>query len=354
MAHWQVCDIVIRNMGECFVLAIRFKAIKQDPRIERPQARALEAGDRGRGSDWAYVGDVPGSVFSPFMWYRRLMGFYVNGGRQPTDPFFMAEDRVRPYTYGCASTDLKASLRRVGYDDNRGLHGLRVEGYNASKAANGEELTAAHGGWVMGSQLRYTRFSVTQIAGIARNMVGVDAGDDDPSERAWQIRTPAPVPRAERDALRPASAPAGRGGRGGRGGRARARGRAGAPSPAERDPPLGGNSPRLPAANLATPVGSGSGSRRTDPIALDGATSAPAVGRGELAAVAAARNIAAASRRRRRATTVARIAVATGPLAASVSHAPIQVGSPVEVPPPSPPAARTRSRARHALDFSTA
>jgi hypothetical protein len=35
----MVRDLVIRLVGGCYALAVRFKAIKQDRRIERPEAR---------------------------------------------------------------------------------------------------------------------------------------------------------------------------------------------------------------------------------------------------------------------------------------------------------------------------
>ena len=135
----MVRDIVIAAVSVgMFALQVRFKAIKQDPRIERPQAR----GDAEHGgSDWSYIGDVPGSKFSVFTWYKRLMAFYPEGRSDPTAPFFMASDRARPYTYSCAMADLRMFLARVDADTLYGLQGQRVLGYNVSKAGNGEALT---------------------------------------------------------------------------------------------------------------------------------------------------------------------------------------------------------------------
>ena len=102
---------------------------KQDRRIERPEARNPDGPDPGEsskgGSDWAFVGDVPNSPFSVFLWYRRLMAFY-DGPRPETVPFFVAKDRVRPYTYSAASSDLRKFRKRVSPQDFAfGLHGLR-------------------------------------------------------------------------------------------------------------------------------------------------------------------------------------------------------------------------------------
>ena len=186
MKHWCVRDIKIALVAGVYVLAVRFKKIKQDPRIERPAARG-DGSDPGAaaegGSDWSYVGDAPDSPLSPFLWYRRLMAFY-DGPREPSSPFFTARDRVRPYTYSAASADLKSSLGRVSTDTDFGLHGLRVTGYNKSKEANGEDLAVAHGGWKPGSNSRYDRFSLRSVFAMAGRMlsgvrVAVDSDGED-------------------------------------------------------------------------------------------------------------------------------------------------------------------------------
>jgi hypothetical protein len=48
-------------------------------------------------------------MHSPFMWYQRLMRFY-SGPRPAETPFFMAKDRVRPYTYAAGLKDLQVML----------------------------------------------------------------------------------------------------------------------------------------------------------------------------------------------------------------------------------------------------
>ena len=103
--HWQVRDLSLRRSGDAWVLWVRFKAIKQDPRIERPEARHadpnlpadMHAGDREDSKDWVPIGDVPSEdVFSIAKWYMRytqLMG----RAREPDEPFFLAADGVRPF-----------------------------------------------------------------------------------------------------------------------------------------------------------------------------------------------------------------------------------------------------------------
>jgi hypothetical protein len=178
--HWMVRDIVIRCVSGVYVLAVRFKAIKQDRRIERPEARGdhrldVAQGEATRGgSDWSFVGDLPGHPLSPFKWYRLLMGFY-SGPRAETSPFFMAMDRVRPYTYTAAMKDFKNLLRRVSPDDtDYGLHGLRVEGWNLAAAVD-PELAEAHGGWKPGNASRYSRFNLASVFNLSRNMINLQA-----------------------------------------------------------------------------------------------------------------------------------------------------------------------------------
>ena len=62
-----------------WVLWVRFKAIKQDPRIERPSASEsvdwlpFEAQSDGYGRDWVPIGDVPGNpLFSIARWYMQF------------------------------------------------------------------------------------------------------------------------------------------------------------------------------------------------------------------------------------------------------------------------------------------
>ena len=176
--HWMVRDFKLQatQVGETvkYVLAVRFKAVKQDPRVERPTARVAgeEKGEAQKGgSDWAYVGDVPGSVLSILTWYERFMAFFPDR-RAPTEPMFLARDRVRPYTYRAAMSDLKEQLQRFSPDDtDYGLHGLRVLGYNLSIVRNGEELTVAHGLWLSSAHTRYHRFSLTSVYNIPARML---------------------------------------------------------------------------------------------------------------------------------------------------------------------------------------
>ena len=63
-------------------------------------------------------------------------------------------------------------LLQVGCTEPYGPHGLRVLGYNLSKAGNGVDLTVAHGGWMSEAQSRYHRFAYFEVLSIPAAMIG--------------------------------------------------------------------------------------------------------------------------------------------------------------------------------------
>ena len=166
--HWSVADFVVGvcRAGSAIIgMWVRFKRIKQDPRVEREEAR----GD----GDWAFIGDIPGSDLSILYWYRKLMGLM---GVRPNrnEAFFLDPDMKRPLLYHKALAQFKDRQRRVGVqeEDLGGLHGLRVEGYNGCESALGDEVAAAHGLWKSKCSKRYARFAMELIATIPAWIVG--------------------------------------------------------------------------------------------------------------------------------------------------------------------------------------
>ena len=53
-----------------------------------------------------------------------------------------------------------------------GLHGARVEGWNATRATLGGDLATAHGGWKSNAKTRYDRFSMARVCRIPSAIVG--------------------------------------------------------------------------------------------------------------------------------------------------------------------------------------
>ena len=189
--HWTTKDFrLARGPSGKWVLWVRFKGIKQDPRIERGSAKhavdwlPFDAGDSadGRGRDWVPIGDVPDDpLFSVAFWYQSFVRALARD-RRPDDPMFWARDRTRPYTYRCLLADFKAALERVGGDGSLGPHGMRVLGYNLSKRGNGVELTVAHGGWMSEGHSRYERFSQVAVLNIPAGMLGVPSAFGSPDQ----------------------------------------------------------------------------------------------------------------------------------------------------------------------------
>ena len=103
--------------------------------------------------------------------------------RLPNQPFFLARDKQRPYTYRCGLSDLDMMLKRVGCTETYGLHSLRVLGYNLSKRGNGQDITVAHGLWMSAAHTRYERFSMSAVLGIPAGMLGAAPVVPDPSGR---------------------------------------------------------------------------------------------------------------------------------------------------------------------------
>ena len=225
--HWTWADFVVAlysdgKGGRLKAMDVRMKGYKQDPRMERPEAR-------GEGGDWVTIGDLPDSKFSILTWYQRLVACQ---GRAPADletPCFVEKVGGRPLTYSQALSMFKKVQEVVGtaLGDEAlaaapyGLHGARVEGWNATRATLGGDLATAQGGWKSAAKTRYDRFTMARVCRIPSAIVGQleehegdreleremrDAGVDLEAEaegagaRAPAVR--APTERVDREALR--------------------------------------------------------------------------------------------------------------------------------------------------------
>jgi hypothetical protein len=188
--HWTVSDFALRLTKEGrWILWVRFKRIKQDPRIERPSMAHADTfvpeeltGDGGFGRDWVPIGDIPDDpLFSIAAAYKRFVKA-VGRSRERDESMFLNKDRSRCYTYSCLLTDFKASCELVNCTIRLGPHGLRVLGYNLSRDANGEDLTVAHGGWMSQGHSRYARFSFSQVLSVPARMLGAKSHYEGPRE----------------------------------------------------------------------------------------------------------------------------------------------------------------------------
>ena len=105
--HMSVADLRISQWAGKNCVMVRLKSIKQDPRMERPEASGNE--------DWVTIGDLPDDpTFSIFFWLRLLFSFH--GEKRPDDsPFFIhvSRDTRQPLTYSAALTQFRRFLQRV-------------------------------------------------------------------------------------------------------------------------------------------------------------------------------------------------------------------------------------------------
>lgn len=193
--HWCVSDFDVRVIEGRSCLCVRFKAIKQDKRMERPEAAGNE--------DWSVLGSMAGSEMCPVLWAQRLQKLHGRK-RDPTEPYFVApHDHAVAYLYSSALRHFKEWQEQVGVPPQSctGLHGLRVLGYNRVKAALGVELAVAHGGWRSTAHLRYERFAMARVVRVTSAVAGEEDFSDE-GEEDQKVR-----PTTERDQLRRRSAP---------------------------------------------------------------------------------------------------------------------------------------------------
>ena len=188
----SVADVRVLTWEGRLTVQMRLKTIKQDPRMQRPEASGND--------DWLVVGDVADDPeFSVAAWIRRLFSFH-GSARVNTSPFFIHSNRVAPLTYGRALDqfrDLLAKVVSTAEAKTYGLHSLRVSGWNgARRGPAGEELAVAQGGWHSGSQTRYDRFAAQEICDLPRQILeGADAALST-SDRILQVPPPPPPPPA--------------------------------------------------------------------------------------------------------------------------------------------------------------
>jgi hypothetical protein len=188
-------------------LGIRLKGIKQDPRLERPEAQG--------NNDWVYIGDLDDPVLSILGWVRdffALLAQHRPGPRDPESPLFLHRDMVQPHTYPNLNSDYRALWSRAPscVDATKyGSHSLRVAGFNAVNRSPTVEsgLPVAHGGW-HGGEERYMRFRAAQVLDLPRAMWGdwlVAAGDVPSAADALSPPPRQPGPRLPLGSARPAA-----------------------------------------------------------------------------------------------------------------------------------------------------
>jgi hypothetical protein len=172
----QVQDIDLKIIEGRRCVAVRLKAIKQDPRMQRPEAR----GD----GDWVYIGESEGDC-NIVMWLQLYFSFFAGVPRDRTEPFFVARDRNRGLLYAHGMENVRQLWARTpgvtpAMAKTCGLHGLRVAGHNGTSQTLGKDIARVQGGWASDqTQSRYDRFNLADIVRIPGAIVS-----------SWAARNP--------------------------------------------------------------------------------------------------------------------------------------------------------------------
>ena len=163
MKNLQVRDVKVATVGGKLAMGVRLKAIKQDPRMQRPEAQ-------GEG-DWVWIGESDGNTNIMF-WLKLYFSFFNGITRDLNEPFFQARDRRRGLLYAHGTSDVRELWARApGVTPEMaktcGLHGLRVAGNNGTTKSLGKELARVQGGWASErTQSRYDRQDMADVVRI--------------------------------------------------------------------------------------------------------------------------------------------------------------------------------------------
>jgi len=148
---------------------IRLKAIKQDPRMARPEAR----GD----GDWVVIADCA-EPYGICYWLRLYYSFFQGRPVDMDRPFFVADDLITPFVYPKFKDQLRVLWSRtpgvtLDLAKTRGPHGLRVHGNNRTRQVLGALLAQVQGGWASeGTRSRYDRADMSDVVRIPQSIVG--------------------------------------------------------------------------------------------------------------------------------------------------------------------------------------
>jgi hypothetical protein len=156
----------VRKMGSTQHVEWGLGIVKNSNRLKRAKC---DPDDR----TWKPVGDCTG-VLSMSFWYELYVG--MSSWASEGEPFFFDSAGV-PFTY---SFMLRLFRTRISllpeftWDSARvyGFHGLRVLGFNCTRAAAGEDVAVLQGGWSSEAFRTYSREQLARILAVAQ--VGAD------------------------------------------------------------------------------------------------------------------------------------------------------------------------------------
>jgi hypothetical protein len=137
-----------------------FGKIKQDQLKKRV---------RGGKREWKPVGNATG-IMSMAFWLDLYLQLKPSNP-DPESPFFVRADG-KPLLYHDLLGDMRNLFCKVpgitlAIAKRLGLHGLRVLGYNAGRAAMGEDVAALQGGWFSDCHQTYGRETLNKVLDMA-------------------------------------------------------------------------------------------------------------------------------------------------------------------------------------------
>jgi len=162
--HCRMCDVRTCNG----YVEWAFGKIKQDQ---------LQKRVRGGAREWKPVGNASG-IMSMAFWLDLYLSLKPTNN-DPDSPFFVRADG-KPLLYHDLLMDMRALFCKVpgitlAIANRLGLHGLRVLGYNAGRAAMGEDVAALQGGWFSDCHQTYGRETLKKILDMAGAMAKMAA-----------------------------------------------------------------------------------------------------------------------------------------------------------------------------------
>jgi hypothetical protein len=156
----------VRRMGGSRHVEWGLGIVKNSGRLKRARSNP---DDR----TWKPVGDCTG-VLSMCFWYELYLG--MSSWASEKDPFFY-DAAGCPFTYNFMLRLFRTRislLHGFTWDTSKvyGFHGLRVLGFNCTRAAAGEDVAVLQGGWASTAFQTYSREQLARVLAVAQ--VGAD------------------------------------------------------------------------------------------------------------------------------------------------------------------------------------
>ena len=161
---------------------LRRKDVRLDPAtgvvqwafgVTKSSTRAKKAANDASDKEWKTVGPCTG-VLSMAYWVQVYLS--MSHWESDDDPFFY-DEHAQPYVYVRMLREFRtliSFLSGFAWDSAKiyGFHGLRVLGFNCTRAAAGEHVAVLQGGWMSDAFKTYSREQIDSI--LAAPQIGAN------------------------------------------------------------------------------------------------------------------------------------------------------------------------------------